>query len=296
VLGHNGHVAWGATNSFSEVQDAYLERFQVAEEARYLAPQGWRQATVLEERIRVKNRPDVLEPVCATEHGPVLLGDPRTASEAVIALRWTALEPGNTTIAALLAMNRAGSAIEFREALRCWSAPVLNFVFADDQNNIGYVMAGRIPRSRTERGIARVAVCDADYVWIDYIPFEELPQSWNPACGYVVSANQAVHSPDHCHHISWDFLGCSRADRVEQILGEDGKPFDVDDFASMQLDVFCAMGKRLAKQCVALAPSDPLVVEALAQLVAWDGHCRARQLGGGQGLQGSRHIGRQGTR
>ncbi len=278
VLGHSRHVAWGATNSFADVQDAYLERFHATEEGLYLAADGWRPAAVIEERIRVRNQPDVVELVHVTEHGPVVLGDPRDASKEVLALRWTAHEPGDT-VAALLAMNRARSAGEFREALRGWSTPVLNFVFADDGNNIGHVMAGLIPRRRTGTGIAPVPGWMAEYEWIGRVPFEALPQSWNPASGYIVSANQAMHSPALSCHISWDFLGGARADRIEELLRDDEMRFDVDSFARMQLDVFCAPGKRLVAQCASLVPTDPLAREALVQLLAWDGHCRADSVG-----------------
>src|SRR5207249_80897 len=54
VIGHNDRIAWGMTNVGPDVQDLYLEKFDPANPLRYQTPQGWRDAEVRHEQIKVR--------------------------------------------------------------------------------------------------------------------------------------------------------------------------------------------------------------------------------------------------
>ena len=62
-----------------------------------------------------------------------------------MALRWPALDPGDTTMNAFLAINYARNWDDFTAALRDYIGPSQNFVYADRAGNIGYFGPGRIP-------------------------------------------------------------------------------------------------------------------------------------------------------
>ena len=64
-----------------------------------------------------------------------------------VALRWLGTEPCGW-LTALIAMNRARSAEEFREAPRPWQVPTFNLVFADVDGHTGFQSVGRIPVRR----------------------------------------------------------------------------------------------------------------------------------------------------
>ena len=79
IIGHNDHIAWGATNLGPDVQDLYIEKFDPANPRRYMTPQGWRDAEVRHEEIKVRKGFTSAETdtvgldVTITRHGPITL-------------------------------------------------------------------------------------------------------------------------------------------------------------------------------------------------------------------------------
>lgn len=273
VIGHNRQVAWGITNSYADTQDLYLERFHPDASHLVETEQGYQPVTVFEEVIAVKDRAPVVEQVELTRHGPILV----RSDWGALALRWVNYEPSHP-VATLLAMNQAQSAGAFKEALRTWQAPSSNFVFADVSGQIGYLMAGRIPRRRRGTGLVPVPGWSGEWEWEGTIPFEELPQSDNPPCGYIVTANNAVVKGGYPYHLSWDWLSPARADRIEQLL-QSRPQHTVADFATMQCDVDCSTGRRLVAALQGLAPQGKAESKVLEVLRAWDGDGGANSAG-----------------
>lgn len=276
IIGHNQHVGWGFTNSFVDVADLYLEKWHPSEAACEFEGR-WEPAQVRQEIIRVKGGPDVTETVYVTRHGPVLAGGPLGPGPA-LALRWAGLDPGHF-IRAFIGMNTAGDAAAFRLALRDFPTPSQNIVFADTAGNIGYVMAGLAPIRRKGTGLTPVPGWTGAYEWTGWVPFDELPQLWNPPAGYIVTANNKVVEADYPHHISWDFMPGYRAQRIAELLT--ARPaLTPQDFRNIQMDVCCAPGREFAAHCRALAPADPMQQRALAALLEWDGHLHPDTVGG----------------
>src|SRR5262249_40966387 len=144
IIGHNDRIAWGITNAAPDVQDLYVERFDPVNPGRYLFRGRWEPASLVHEVIRVRGRRDpVVETVRLTRHGPIL-NDVVNGLDPFLALRWVALQPG-TVFAGVLRLDRARTWEEFRRALRLWTDPAQNFVYADAAGNIGYQLPGRIP-------------------------------------------------------------------------------------------------------------------------------------------------------
>jgi penicillin amidase len=276
IIGHTRQVAWGMTNAGADVEDLYIERFDPKEPDRYHAPDGLRSAERVREVIKVKGKRDVVEEVFVTRHGPVLVGGPAGGAGPALALRWTGHDPSHL-FQAVLEMNRAANASAFREALRSFSGPPQNVVFADAQD-IGYVMAGDIPMRRKGTGFLPVPGWTDEYEWTGNIPFEELPQLWNPASGIIVTANNPVVDLGFKHHISWDYMNGYRAARIDALLRAKPK-HGWEDFRDIQRDVFCAPGLAFARCCQRLAPKDRFEQEALASLITWDGYAHPESSG-----------------
>src|SRR4029077_16630295 len=72
VIGHNDRVAWGFTNSNADVQDLYIEKFESENSRAYRANGAWVQASVRQEKIHVRGKPDVTFTVLVTRHGPIV--------------------------------------------------------------------------------------------------------------------------------------------------------------------------------------------------------------------------------
>ncbi len=210
--GSNGVAAFSITNNMASTRDLYREQVDPADPTRYRDGDAWR---VFEERtlsIPVRGQAARELIVRSTVRGPVvnaLLTPVTEGGDPPLSMRWVGAEHLDD-LRATIAISRAKDWQSFRNALRDWSVAVFNWVYADRNGNIGYQMAGRLPiRGRVVYGF-RDADNPADQ-WRGYIPFDELPHSFNPSRGYVASANQRIVPPDVQIPDLWRlFAGASR--------------------------------------------------------------------------------------
>jgi penicillin amidase len=280
IIGHNARIAWGVTNVGPDVQDLYIEKVDPDDPDRYQYKGQWLDMEVRYETIRVAGRDEpVVIKVRSTRHGPIIndiVGGPgRSWSYGwqPLALRWTALEPG-TLARSVFGINQARNWQEFRIALESWSVPSQNFVYADVDGNIGYQCPGQIPIRAKGDGNLPVPGWTGEYEWIGTIPFEELPTQFNPAEGYIVTANNAVVGPEYPYHISSDWDPGYRAQRITDMLGSAGL-LSVEEMGRIQMDGVSGSAVEVLPYLLALQPEDDDAKEALAALAGWDGTMRA---------------------
>ncbi len=268
VLGHNEFIAWGATNVGPDVQDLYIETFN--EKGEYKTPTGWESPKVREEMIPVRMNP--LKPeitavsfkVTETRNGPIILDE----GGKKYALKWTARDPKNSEFEAFYQMNRARNWNDFKTALKTYGGSTQNFVFADVKGNIGWYAAGRIPIRKTGNGALPYDGSTTDGDWTGSIPFEELPNLYNPPGGLIVTANQRIVGTSYKYpQMSRDVAPPWRARRIHDALDAKSK-ITMDDVRDVQLDVFNIPLSNLAKEIVKESAASP---ETLVVLKAWDG-------------------------
>ncbi|HUW08933.1 MAG TPA: penicillin acylase family protein [Anaerolineae bacterium] len=290
IIGHNDHIAWGVTNLGPDVQDLFIERVNPANPNQYEFQGEWLDMTIIREEIIVAGSEDD-EPVVArirlTRHGPIIndaVGGPEeewSFGWQPLALSWTGLQPG-TLFRSVLLLDRARNWEEFRTALSLWDVPSQNFVYADVEGNIGYQAPGRIPIRAAGNGSMPVPGWTGDHEWIGYIPYNELPRSFNPPEGYIVSANNAVVSPDFPHFISLDWAPGYRAQRIIELIEAD-LSLSVTDMQDIQGDSSPLWAQSILPALRSLpVPEEPRLAQALDMLRTWDG--RAVRDSGGAAL------------
>ena len=276
IIGHNRHVAWGVTNAISDVEDLYIEKFNPQNPRQYEYMGRWEEAQVYREEIRVKGRKEpVIEEVRVTRHGPVLTTIPSGApaqdgdqvAELPLALRWTGLEH-NDIVDALEKMALAANIDEFREALRHWDVPAQNFVFADTNGNIGYLMAGAIPIRTKGQALLPSPGWTGEYEWNGLIPFDELPQATNPPQHFIVTANNRVIDDNYPYYITHEWLNGYRARRIRDLLTSKGK-LSLSDMAAIQADQYSLPAEQVVPYMLSVAPRTQLAVQAQEILRAW---------------------------
>lgn len=273
ILGHNEHIAWGATNVGPDVQDLYVETIEYNETdrtMRYKAPTGWQQGVVHQEKINVRTnlmRPET-SPVefqyLETRNGPIIL----TQDGKKFALKWTALDPKNLEFEAFFSLNRARNWAEFKDALRTYGGATQNFVYADTKGNIGWYAAGRIPLRRTGDGSLPYDGTTNDGEWVGNIPFDELPHLYNPVSGLIVTANQRIVGTDYKYpQMSRDAAPPWRARRIYDALSSQTK-ITMDAVRDVVYDAKNIPLSNLANQIVKLNAAS---AETVAVLKDWDG-------------------------
>jgi len=273
VVGHNRHVAWGFSNGFPDVQDLYIERLRHApgRGTQYLYDGQWYDASIRREGIRVRGRGVAVEEVLSTRHGPIINGlAPDAIGSQPLALRWTCFEPG-TMAQVVHDMSNAPTCLAFRMALRGWTGPSQNVVYADTAGNIAYSFPGRVP-IRT-RGDGRVPVpgWTGEYEWAGYIPFDELPHLCNPPQGYVASANNRPTPADYPYPITCDYCSGDRAQRLIEMI-EARARIDLAYAQRMQTDQVSPGARLVARYVGQLQVRDADLAPVVDMMRQWDGY------------------------
>jgi penicillin amidase len=282
LIGTTPHHAWGITNVSGDTQDLYEERLDEHGMAA-LFDGRWEPLRLRREEIAVRGRPapDVVE-VRETRHGPILearavgLLDPEIVEggmPAAYALRWVGFER-SIMPSAVVAVARAESFEEFREAVRAVECPGQSFVYADVDDTIGRQCTGSYPRRRAGDGTMPVPGWTGAHEWDGYLPFEALPWSKDPADGVLVSANQSIGDDPVARLIGRDFRAPFRARRIVELVHERPR-HSTATFAAMQLDTVSIAARELLPALLELTPSTPAQRDALAYLASWDADLRA---------------------
>ena len=275
IIGHNERIAWGVTNTGPDVQDLYVESFNFRDPNKYLHNGEWIAAEVREEDVKVRLKRDYRFTVKVTRHGPII----SHAGGRDLALRWTALEPH--ALAALVSgetrIGKAQNWEQFTAALRGFTGPMQNFVYADADGNIGYYAAGWVPIRKLGTGSVPVPGSTDDYDWAGYIPFEDLPHSYNPSSGIIATANNRVVPDSYPYFIASEWAEPYRAARILDLL-RTGRSLTVDDMLRIQTDIFALEDKWLSGELLKAGsdhqPRDPEARYALDLLMHWDGEAR----------------------
>jgi penicillin amidase len=277
IIGHNDRIAWGITNLGGDVQDLFLERLN-PEGTEALYEGVWEPVSVHREEIAVRGRQEP-EVVVAreTRHGPILdsylVG--MAAPEVVIggiretyALRWVGTEEISHP-STVYRLNTATNFDQFRAALAEWAAPGGNFVYADVDGNIGYQAAGAHPVRRRGDGTVPVPGWTGTHEWDGFVPFEELPWSYNPDEGFLATANNKIHDDAYPHLIGKDFLPPYRARRIVHLLTERAE-HDLDSFRSIHMDTVSLPAMEVLPHLLTVEPVTDRQKHALGLLAEWD--------------------------
>ncbi len=269
VVGHNDRIAWGFTNNGADVLDLYIETFNPDNPDEYRVNGAWKKADVYDEVIKVKGAPDEHLRLVVTRHGPVVHRD----GDKSYAMRWTVLEPG----ALCTFYNWLGKAQnwgEFREIMKGVWGPGQNVVYADVDGNIGYILGAHVPIRKKGHGEVPVPGDTDDYEWTGYIPFEELPQVFNPGSGLIVTANARVVGPNYKPYITDHWEEPYRTLRIYDLL-RDKRDLRPEDMLKIQTDTYSYPHVFLAEQLVAAArvapPKDARTSKLIKQAKDWNG-------------------------
>ncbi|MFQ5594508.1 MAG: penicillin acylase family protein, partial [Anaerolineae bacterium] len=270
IIGHNERIAWGLTAGLADVQDLYIERFHPSYPHLYRVNGEWQPAQILQEEISVRGRRrPVVEEVVVTHHGPIIT-DLAPQESQPLALRWSGYEPDAGSTDCFLKLNRATNWEDVLEALEDHSVPVLNVTYADIDGNIGYQFAGKIPIRRSGDGLTPVPGWTDEYKWEGYLPLEELPRSFNPDSGYIVTANNKPAGDDYPHNLGRGWRPGFRARRIAELIGA-RTHHDRASFETIQVDLLSIPMQRLARRVARLQLDDPQLRSAQADLAYWDG-------------------------
>ena len=244
IAGHNEHVAWGFTALYADVQDLYIEKLDGKGNYQGLDA-AWQPLAVDREVIHVRGGKDVVFDVQSTEHGP-LLNPLLSASDPPIALKWTLYDPALNTLP-LYEMNTASNWTEFSAALAQWCWPTQNSSTPTTRATSPTTPSARIPLRPA--GIADVPIDDSAHEWQGYIPFDAMPNAFDPPSGFLATANSRVTTDKSPYPLTDEWIDPYRIERIYKSL--DGRDqLTPADMLAVQTDIYSEvdqeMGHRFA--------------------------------------------------
>jgi penicillin G amidase len=286
ISGHNGNVAWGFTNGFADVQDLYIEHLKEDQDGSILVEYNgkWEKASVIKEEIKIKGHKSECEEVILTRHGPIINSlSPDLITKDHLALKWTSLDPNPSIIDGLFEMIYSRDSLEFHNALKKWTSPVQNVVYADTQGNIGYTLAGNIPVRAKGNGRIPVPGWIDDYEWVGYIPFEGLPHLYNPPQGYIITANNDPIPDNYPIRIDIEAISGDRAQRIAELIvdlqnrieEDNTEKITISDIRKMQYDQHSTSARHFSRYIGALPIEkkdiDSKYEKVIKMFKDWDG-------------------------
>jgi penicillin amidase len=190
VVGSNGRIAWGFTNSYGDWTDL-VRVDRSPDRGRYRTASGWVPLQRSVETIRSSSGAMREVRIERTQWGP-LLPATEDADEGTLALAWTAHDPVATNLhwLQLEDVHDCASALGVANTI---GGPVQNFVCADADGSIGWTLLGRLPL----RGAGYDAGVPADWTqpeagWQGWRDPATYPKVLNPPGGRIWTANNRV--------------------------------------------------------------------------------------------------------
>lgn len=287
VLGRTDKFAWSFTNTGPDVQDLYIEQLDPKNPGSYRGPDGPLHFKVRQEIIDIKGEPPLRFLVKESRHGPIISESYARAKRVIdndrfaLALRWTALDIENQSVAGLLEMNHAKDLDGFKQALRKNYAPMQNVVMADIDGNIAFQAAGVAPKRTLHQGLYGIAPAlgwEKQYDWSGYVPFDQLPSSNNPESHWIATANQKVVSSNNPNPLTGDWDLPTRYDRIVELI--QAKPtHDLASMKVMQADTLSLGATPLLKLFKSSQSTHALANQASEFSKNFDGNMKVDSIG-----------------
>ena len=296
--GHNRRLGWAATVNQPDLTDVYVLELDPKDKQRYRLDGSYRTMETRRLKIPVRLFGPFAFPlpydVSFTVHGPVVRGE-----NATYAIRYAG-QGEIRQVEQYYRLNKAQNRAEWLEAMRQNVLPSINYTYADADGNIGYVHNAMIPVRKEGIDWTQDLPGDrSELVWSlsERVPFDRLPQLWNPPSGAVFNANNTpLHATDGPGNIDPASVPktfgieqrmTNRALRAEELLRAT-PVVDREALLRIKFDDRYSKDSRAAEikaQVLALPePTDPVLKEARRVLSQWDLGASANNPGAAIGI------------
>jgi len=140
-------------------------------------------------------------------------------------------------------------------------------------------MTGKIPiRPEGHQGLVPVPGWTDEFEWQGYIPFEELPTTYNPPAGFIATANNKIVGDDYPYLIAYDWWPGYRAQRITENLAADDS-ITIADTQALQMDTYSIPAATIRASLLTVEPQDERQRSAIAELEKWDLYMESDRVG-----------------
>lgn len=271
IVGSNGHVAWGFTNSYADWADFVRVQWLDAGQSSYLDDDGKERKVVSHnEKIAVKGGKSIDFEVRETVWGPIT----RKINDGyALALQWVAHEPG----ALNLELNRIGQARNLDEALAIAGKagiPGQNLLMADKNGRIAWRLTAQIPNRTGDCDKTKPRDPAKACTWQGWLPGARNPALIDPASGRLWTANARTVEGNDLELVGdGGYAFGARAKQIRDSLFAKSR-FTERDLLAIQTDnraLFLQRWRQLLESSAAASPRDSALRQLLAADPSWDG-------------------------
>jgi acyl-homoserine-lactone acylase len=263
--GHNAHLGWANTVNDPNLSTVYQLVLNPDNPDQYRMDGRWKNFEKADAAIRVK----IFGPLIWTvhrgllwsDHGPVFKTDHGT-----FAVRYAGIGEARQPLQ-YYRLDKAADRDQWLAAMRMQALPSINYVYADDKGNIGYVYNGQFPNRAEGRDWTQVQPGDqSDLIWHGYLPFEKVPQIWNPKSGFVFNSNNtpfqatgagdALKPSDFSPTMGIQMNMTNRAYRALETFGAD-PAITAEAFRKYKFDIAYSEHSDIAREIDEVLKTDP---------------------------------------
>lgn len=273
LVGRTPDIAWGATYTFMDTVDSWVEQCQ---KGKYKRGKRWLKFDAREEVIKRKKHADYAYTFYENKHG-VLDGDPNQEAY-LLTTNWSPALSGAESLIASYEMTLARDTKSAMSILgKIESA--FNWVVSDSEGNIGYQMSGLMPkRDETWNGFTPAPGWDSKFDWQGFHKISDLPSAYNPDCGYIVTANQDLnHLSKTLNPINMP-MGDYRAKRIAHLLDASAN-HTVSSMGKIQMDTYSQQAELFLEVLLPLLEKQSLLCESGKILKNWDQNYKVDSVG-----------------
>jgi penicillin amidase len=188
VVGSNGQVAWGFTNTGGDWSDLVRIEPDAHDPDKYLTPDGPKAFEVYEETVAAKGAASRTFQARWTIWGPIVWKDARGREYAQ---RWIAHD-AKALASDTTRPERARSVDELLNEIAGLGIPNQNVAMADSNGRIAWTIGGAIPRRIGHTGMTPESWASGTNRWDGYLSPAEFPRIVDPKDGRIWTANAPV--------------------------------------------------------------------------------------------------------
>jgi penicillin amidase len=269
LIGHNEHIAWTLTSSENQQTFFYQEKEDAAHPNQYFWKGAWTNYKTVNYDIPVHGGSADHLKVKLSAHGPVI------TDRGIATSVWWAGNIPSQLFDVLLRVDQASDWKGFREALRGWYSPAHNFAYTDDRGHIGMIAAGYFPQFPATAQPWLPMPGTGEFDVTGTIPFNDIPQVYDPPAGFIWSANQRQVTGDYPYYIgtaSNMFDPGYRSNEINRVLSQPGK-LSAADMMALQTDTRDFLASEIVPvllQSLAGEKLDRRETAAKDMLATWD--------------------------
>lgn len=271
AVGRTRRLAWGVTYMHADTSDFFIEDCRPGGETgwQYRRDDRWFDFQRREEVIRRKGAPPKTIEVFENEQGTLSSTPDDPNGGKYLSVAWIGEQAdGGRSLSTWLNLLSARSTASAMETVESCPHPTLVWVFADHEGHIGFQSSGWLPkRGGGHSGNVPAPAWETSSHWQGRVRTDLLPRDYDPAIGFVASANEELYRRDgpplHAHGQP-DYRKRRIVERLTELPHA-----TVKDMQELQYDVLSMQARDLLPVLLALVDDDSPLKQKLA---GWD--CR----------------------